>query len=155
MPVFSMCAAPHMGIKHCSEVIVSQEDGLEFSAGLVHKIGFYACHGEKIVPSLPYNIVIESWEKHESPPHGEHNCGRLLLEDRERIKTDQRLYRLPISPRTSTLSLRLLAVSYLLCGTPGHIIWKTCIVSTERLAFYQDNVNTWSLMVHSLVTQST
>ena len=65
MPVFSMCAAPHMGIKHCSEVIVSQEDGLEFSAGLVHKIGFYACHGEKIVPSLPYNIVIESWEKQE------------------------------------------------------------------------------------------
>ena len=63
MPVFSLCAAPRMGIKHCSVVIVSQEDGLEFSAGLMQKIVFYSCHGEKIVPSLPYNIVIESWKK--------------------------------------------------------------------------------------------
>ena len=66
MPVFSLCAAPRMGIKHCSVVIVSQEDGLEVSAGLMQQIVFYSCHGEKIVPSLPYNIVIESWKKQDS-----------------------------------------------------------------------------------------
>ena len=66
MPIFSLCAAPRMWVRHCSVVIVSQEGGLEFSAGLMQKIVFYSCHGEQIVPGLPYNIVIESWKKQDS-----------------------------------------------------------------------------------------
>ena len=41
----SLCAASRMWVRHRSVVIVPQEGGLEFSAGLTKKIVFYSCHG--------------------------------------------------------------------------------------------------------------
>ena len=57
-------------------------------------------------------------------------------------------FREPTSSLTRTLSLRQLTVSYLLGVRSGQMIWKTCVLSTRRLAFFQDNNSAWSLMVH-------
>ena len=44
----------------------------------------------KIVSGLPYKIVVQIHE--ETPPHKEHFCGRLLLEDWKRSEKDRRVY---------------------------------------------------------------
>ena len=43
-------------------------------------------------PSLPYKIVIESWNTHASPSSQETLLRKTVLEDRERSEKDRRMY---------------------------------------------------------------